>query len=518
MNFIRKVATTTIATALSRITGAMRVLALGFVFGTNIYADIFQIAWRLPNLFRRIFGEGLFAIHVPLFTQELTINKTPGLIKISQNVFSWLLLFLIFFTLVLELSADLLLGLIAPALQEDPENFELLVLVTRVFILYLPLISTTVFFCSIRHAFNKFFTTVFIGCIFNIVVVISLLSLYFFHYSQANILLHIGYIVIAIGVVEMVTLIVLLYRKNIVIIPHFPTYNLNIKEIGLKIPFLLAQSAFSYMLAMTDIYFLSNQTGAIATYHYAERFVLLPVGLLSQGIGLVLLTVLAEGYVANNKRVFEKIYQSFIIALFTSLFFCIVFVVLNKEIVAFVLYRGSFTYESLLLTSEFFLILSLFIPFLTCEIIFSRIFYSRKNVKVPFYIAVSAFVINIIGNIVLFNIFGVIGIIYATTLAVIVRFFLYVIIFIVKREEFITNKRLLSNSAKILFAAALLCIFLYNGKNFLDSYTMDLGFFTLLFKLSLLCGTGFIVYIGIVSYFKILTISTIKGFFKKDAI
>ena len=101
MSLLRSMATVSGFTALSRILGFVRDIFMGYFLGTGYAADAFFAAFKFPNIFRRIFGEGAFnSAFVPLFSKELTSKGQKEAIRFASQTFSILTIVLLLMTVI----------------------------------------------------------------------------------------------------------------------------------------------------------------------------------------------------------------------------------------------------------------------------------------------------------------------------------------------------------------------------------------------------------------------------------
>ena len=122
MNLIKSTGTFGFYTIISRILGYLRDVLIAIFLGTSYLADVFFVAFRIPNTFRRLFAEGTFnAAFVPSYTSELAKDKSKSK-KFANEVFNLLLISLLFFVFVIEIFMPTFVGMIAPGFIEDEKK------------------------------------------------------------------------------------------------------------------------------------------------------------------------------------------------------------------------------------------------------------------------------------------------------------------------------------------------------------------------------------------------------------
>src|SRR6476659_4326736 len=125
-------------TLLSRIVGFVRDIVLSAVLGSGPVADAFIVAFRLPNLFRRLFAEGAFsAAFVPLFARELQGEGRAAALAFARQAHACLLMVLVPFTLVMVVAMPAVIWVMAPGLADSRPVFDQAVTFGRITFPYL---------------------------------------------------------------------------------------------------------------------------------------------------------------------------------------------------------------------------------------------------------------------------------------------------------------------------------------------------------------------------------------------
>ncbi|MDR0741409.1 MAG: hypothetical protein LBF28_01395, partial [Rickettsiales bacterium] len=157
-------------TGISRIFGFIRDMLIARYLGAGRLSDIFLAAFKLPNLFRDLLGEGaLSSIFVPMFAEQKKDRN------FAENVFSWLMVALLGITLICEILMPLIIWMLAPGFADDPGKMELTVLVSRIMFLYVIFICGAAFLSAVLNAFSRFALAAFMPVLLNIMLIASLL-------------------------------------------------------------------------------------------------------------------------------------------------------------------------------------------------------------------------------------------------------------------------------------------------------------------------------------------------------
>ena len=177
MKLYRGVATVGAITALSRVLGFARDVLIAAVLGTSYVADAFFVAFRVPNMFRRLFAEGAFdSAFIPLFAKQLHAGGPDAARTFAAQALACLTVLLVVFTVLAEIAMPWLMLLLAPGFASDPEKFVLAVLLARIALPYLVCMSLVALYTGILNAFGRFAIAAFAPTLLNVVLIAVLLA------------------------------------------------------------------------------------------------------------------------------------------------------------------------------------------------------------------------------------------------------------------------------------------------------------------------------------------------------
>ena len=284
MNLIASTSTFSFFTLISRILGYGRDILIAIFLGTGLFADAFFVAFRLPNTFRRLFAEGAFnAAFVPSYAGELVQSKEQAN-NFAQNIFNLLFIILLFFVFLAEIFMPQLIYLIAPGFYKDPEKLNLAINLSRITFPFLFFISLASFFTAILNSHNKFAAAAAAPIIYNIILIIALLTSQLLDSSVA---LMLSYAVSISGFIQLLVLLFFVKGK------FSPIINIKIK-IDKKIKFFfkkLIPSIFSSGVTQINILvgtiIASFHPGAVSYLYYADRVYHINLAIAGIGIGTV---------------------------------------------------------------------------------------------------------------------------------------------------------------------------------------------------------------------------------------
>ena len=171
MNLIKSTGTFGFFTIISRLLGYLRDILIAIFLGAGFLADVFFVAFRIPNTFRRLFAEGTFnAAFVPSYAAEITKGKKSSN-EFANAIFNLLFLSLFFLVLLIEIFMPAFVSLIAPGFTDDKSKMELAVVLTRITFPFLFFISLASFFSAILNSHNKFAAASAAPIILNLVLI-----------------------------------------------------------------------------------------------------------------------------------------------------------------------------------------------------------------------------------------------------------------------------------------------------------------------------------------------------------
>ena len=175
MALLRAAATVGGYTMASRVLGFARDLVFAALLGAGPIADAFLVAFRLPNLFRRLFAEGAFAAaFVPMFSGRLQQDGRKAALAFGEEVMAVLFAALLVFTALAEAFMPILVAILAPGFLDQPERFGPAVLFSRLTFPYLMCMALLAFFAGILNSFYRFAVPSAAPILLNVVLIAAL--------------------------------------------------------------------------------------------------------------------------------------------------------------------------------------------------------------------------------------------------------------------------------------------------------------------------------------------------------
>ena len=404
----------------SRILGFIRDLLSASVLGANIYSDIFFVAFKLPNLFRRIFAEGAFTqSFLPAFAKAK--YKPSFAFKIFKYIFTIILILSLIVTLFSYQITDIL------AYGFSNEAKKLAAPLVAINFWYLDLIFIVTFLASLLQYKKHFATTAFSTALLNISLITALvLSM---HKSKEEIIWYMSFGVIIGGAAQVIAHLIAAKKHGILKLLYIGAKSRKKADIStFKKHFLpsIFGNSTAHISAFLDTWLATFlAAGSISYLYYANRLFQLPFALFAIAISTVLFPKITK---AISLEKFDEANENMKKAfwyLFYLLTIAFIFAVINsKEIVKLLFERGAFTHKDTIETSYVLIMYMIgLIPFGLNKLFSSYLYATHRHLKSAKISAISLGV-NIIFSLLLIYPMKVLGLALASSIGGIVLFIL----------------------------------------------------------------------------------------------
>ncbi len=456
MNLVKSTGTFGFYTIISRLLGYLRDVLIAIFLGTSFLADVFFVAFRIPNTFRRLFAEGTFnAAFVPSYTSQLVKSKSKS-IMFANSIFNLLFLGLLSLTLVIELFMPVFVSLIAPGFTEDTQKIKLATDLTRITFPFLMFVSLSSFFAAILNSHNKFAAASAAPIILNIVLIGIL---FFGKYLGDALIYYLSYGVSVAGLLQLVFLYKFVKKFYLVKFSLKFKINLKVKIFFKKLLPSIFSSGVTQINILVGTIIASFQASAVSYLYYADRIYQINLAIAGIAIGVVILPQLSKHVYLKKKDKILKIQNKALeLSMFLSLPASIALLVGSEEIISALFGYGSFDEVAVINSAKALYFFSLGLPAFALIKVFSTFFFANHDTKTPFYISLISVILNIIISVYYFKSIGFIIIPIATTIS---SWFNSILLFIyLKRGNlFEFNKIFLVRFVKIIIASILMGIF-----------------------------------------------------------
>ena len=420
MNLLRNFATVGGATLSSRVLGFIRDMLVAAALGTGPVADAYFVAFRFPNLFRRLFAEGAFnSAFIPLFAKRLEGEGRQSAREFAEQALAGLLFALLTLTAIAEIAMPLLMVVLAPGFAADPAKFDLTVLLTRIAFPYLTFVSLLALYSGVLNGFNRFAAAAFAPTLLNVVLIGALVLIYRFDLAGTEAAgFWLTWAVVVGGVAQLAMVVVAAGRLGFVLRLRRPRYTEGMRRlVTLGIPGVVAGGITQINIVIGTM-IASMIPGAVSYLYYADRLYQLPLGVVGIAIGVVLLPELSRRLKGNDAvGVRHTQNRSLEFAMVLTLPSAVALAVAATPIVQVLFERGAFSPADTDATAKALAAFAAGLPAFVLIKVFSPGFFAREDTRTPMLFAAVGVAVNVVASLALFPFFAHVGIAVATTLS-----------------------------------------------------------------------------------------------------
>jgi putative peptidoglycan lipid II flippase len=458
MNLVKATGTIGGLTLVSRVAGFAREMLMSRVMGASWQADAFFVAFRLPNTFRRLFGEGAFSAgFVPLYAQRLQGEDGDAQAKtFSEEVLAVFVPTLVIFTLVFEIIMGPFVFLIS---GYHGEKLGLATFLTRITFPYLLLISLVSLFSGILNSLARFTAAAFAPALLNLAMLCALIFVPVGGTTTA-VALAVG--VTIGGVLQLALLLAACKRAGVVLKLRRPRMTPGVRQfVRVVVPATLGAGVYQ-ISAFIDTFFLARiGTGALSYFNYADRLNQLPLGVIGAALGTAILPQVSRHVGANEPDKAARVQgQAAELAMLLCLPAALALAVSALPLVSALFQGGRFTPEDARLTALTLSIIVLGLPAYVLVKVLTPGFYARQDTATPVKIAALVLIATVVLNFLLIPPFGIAGLASAIAICSWLNcLMLYVVLH--RRGHFRIEGWLASRVARQLLACVGMAVALY---------------------------------------------------------
>ena len=388
MNLLRTLAAVSSLTLVSRILGYVRDFFIARAFGAGLATDAFFVAFRIPNLLRRLFAEGAFSqAFVPVLAEQK--NRNPSEVHgLIDGVATLLFLALLAAALIGMAAASLVVYISAPGFASDPEKFHLTVVMLRITFPYIVFISLVAFSAGILNTWNQFSVPAITPALLNVSFIVAA-TLFADRFDPPVIVL--AWAVFAGGVLQLALQIPFLYRKGLL-----PRWRFRLAHPGVRrILKLMAPAAFGVSISQVSL--LINTifasflvSGSVSWLYYADRLMEFPAGMLGVALGTILLPSLSKYHADADHDEYARLLDwglrlTFLLALPAA----VALAVLAMPLIAALFHYGRFTPEDAWMTRQAVVAYSVGLTGMILVKILAPGFYARQDIRTPVKVGIA---------------------------------------------------------------------------------------------------------------------------------
>ncbi|UNH25498.1 murein biosynthesis integral membrane protein MurJ [Moellerella wisconsensis] len=400
MNLLKSLAAVSSMTMMSRVLGFVRDAIIARFFGAGASADAFFVAFKLPNLLRRIFAEGAFSqAFVPILAEYKSQQGEEATRTFIAFIAGMLTLILALVTVAGIVAAPWIIYVTAPGFSEDADKFILTTSLLRVTFPYIFLISLASLAGAILNTWNRFSVPAFAPTLLNVSMIFfaAFLAPYFDPPIMA-----LAWAALVGGILQLVYQLPHLKKIGMLVLPRLSFRNSGVwRVMRLMGPAIIGVSVSQISLIINTIFASFLQSGSVSWMYYADRLMELPSGVLGVALGTILLPSLAKSFTSGNHEEYRRLMDWGLRLCFLLALPCAVALAILSEPLTVALFQyGNFTAFDAAMTQRALMAYCVGLMGMIVVKILAPGFYSRQDIKTPVKIAIATLILTQLMNLV----------------------------------------------------------------------------------------------------------------------
>ena len=398
MNLLRALATVSSLTMVSRVLGYARDFVIARAFGAGLYTDAFFVAFRIPNLLRRLFAEGAFSqAFVPVLAEQKNRSSPEEVRRLVDGVGTLLFLALIAAALVGIAAAWPIVWISAPGFSADPVKFELTVRMLRITFPYIAFISLVALSAGLLNTWNRFSVPAITPALLNIAFIGG--ALFFADRFDPPVVV-LAWAVFAGGVLQLAFQIPFLLRLGIL-----PRWRLDFRHpavrrvLTLMMPAAFGVSVSQISLLLNTIFASFLVSGSVSWLYYADRLMEFPAGVLGVALGTILLPSLSKYHADADHAEYSRLLDwGLRVTVLLAVPAAAALAVMALPLIAALFHYGRFTAADAFLVRDALVAYSIGLLGMMLVKILAPGFYAKQNIATPVKVGVFTLVVTQLMN------------------------------------------------------------------------------------------------------------------------
>ncbi|WP_413724732.1 murein biosynthesis integral membrane protein MurJ [Sodalis sp. RH16] len=398
MNLLKSLAAVSSMTLFSRVLGFARDAIVARIFGAGMATDAFFVAFKLPNLLRRIFAEGAFSqAFVPILAEYKSQRGDEASRTFVAYIAGLLTLALALVTVAGMLAAPWVIMVTAPGFVDSPDKFVLTSSLLRITFPYIMLISLASLAGAILNTWNRFSVPAFAPTLLNVsMILFALFAAPHFHPP----VLALAWAVVVGGVLQLGYQLPHLKKIGMLVMPRLQFKDAGVWRVLRQMgPAILGVSVSQISLIINTIFASFLVSGSVSWMYYADRLMEFPSGVLGVALGTILLPSLAKSFSSGNHDEYSRLMDwglrlCFVLALPSA----VALGILAKSLTVALFQYGRFTAFDASMTQRALMAYSVGLIGLIMVKVLAPGFYSRQDIKTPVKVAIFTLIMTQVMN------------------------------------------------------------------------------------------------------------------------
>ncbi len=388
-------------TMVSRLLGFVRDILIAALLGAGPVADAFFVANRLPNLFRRLFGEGAFnAAFIPSFAGLLATDGLKAAQDFASQAASVLAFWLLGLTVLGEIFMPQVMTVLAPGFAATPAKFQLAVTLSRITFPYMPLICLAALLSGVLNGLDRFAAAAAAPVIYNVTSIGFMLGLLHVLPTAGHAL---AWGVTVSGVLQLLLLMWAVRRAGVRLKLPRPRLSPAMRRLLRRMaPGLLGAGVTQLNLSVDVIIGSLLPAGTVSVLYYADRINQLPLGTIGAAVGTALLPTLSRQVASEAPSVaIATMNRALEYALLLTLPAALALLVAAHPIIAVLFQRGAFDAHSVLLSAQALQAYATGLPAFVLVKVLLNGFFARGDTATPVKLGIACVGLNLVLNLLL---------------------------------------------------------------------------------------------------------------------
>ncbi len=388
MNLLRALATVSSMTLISRILGFARDFVIARAFGAGAATDAFFVAFRLPNLLRRMFAEGAFSqAFVPILAEYKNRRGETEAQQLVSKVATLLGLIVLLISIIGAFAAPLIIYVSAPGFSADADKFALTVELTRITFPYIFFMSLVALSGGVLNTWSRFAIPAFTPVLLNIsFIAMALFAAPLFDPP----VLALAWAVFLGGALQLI-----LQLRPLARIGMLPRFRLDTKDPGVRrilylmAPAILGVSVSQISLLINTIFASFLASGSVSWLYFADRLMEFPAGLLGVALGTILLPSLSKCHADEDPTQFSELLDwGLRLTLMLTLPAALALAMLAVPLISTLFHYGAFSTTDVFNTRSALIAYSVGLTGMILVKVLAPGFYARQDIRTPVKIAI----------------------------------------------------------------------------------------------------------------------------------
>ena len=468
MRLLRSTAIIAGFTLISRLLGFVRDVLIANFFGAGAVSDAFFTAFKLPNVFRRMFAEGAFnAAFVPLYAKHIEQDGPQSADDFASETASMLFVFVVILVIAFEITMPFSLNIIGSGLDKEAvqggiSTYNLAVIYAQITMPYLLFMAMTAMFSGVLNTRGFFALAASVPIILNLFMISALLLSTQMGLAQRQIGSMLAAAITISGFVQMAMVFWGCRRAGVKFTRKRPRLSPRVRRlITLGVPGLISAGITQINLVVSHL-IATYQQGAASWLTYADRLYQLPLGMIGIAMGVALLPALSRRLRAGDSEGANiSMNRAIEISAFLTLPAAMALFTIPAFLINGLFERGDFTAQTTIEVAKALRFFALGLPAFVLIKVLTPAFFARENMRAPMYLAGLSAAVNITLGLILFSKIGFEGLALATTLAAWINVAGLSII-LLRRKHLIIDRRLAQSLPRMIIASLMMAMSLFH--------------------------------------------------------